>query len=557
MKRIDLGKITVPVDQYAAQGNAVLGIRGSGKSYSATYIAERLLDAGVPIVAFDPIGIWRFLRVPADGGHGYKVVVAGGEHGDIPLPANGAAEIMRAAMKDGVSIVFDLYDINLSKGDWRRVVESAVKVLLYENKAHGLRHIFMEEAAEFCPQRVGPEQGSVYSAIERLARMGGNAQLGYTLINQRAEEVNKAVLELCDLLILHRQKGRNSLTALSKWLDVAQAKGEIAEKIPVLDNGECYIWPAGDAQPVRTKIPAKRTFHPDRKAMAKAVAAEAKSADVSAFVVAMRESLQALAKEADENDPKKLKAKIRELERQLASREVLEKVVEVPVLKNGQLDRTEKIAERLQEHADRFLAETAELRRLIAPAAAPRPAARAAVRVPAPARPAAVSRPAQSSAGLTGPEQRILDAIAWLESVGNPQPELAAVAFVAGYTVGGGAFNNPRGALRTKGLIEYRGERLALTDAGRALAKQPDSDLTAEELQRRVMERLPGPERKILSVLINTYPKALPNDELAERAGYAVGGAFNNPRGRLRSLGLIDYPQPGFAVARPVLFLEA
>jgi hypothetical protein len=96
--------------------------------------------------------------------------------------------------------------------------------------------------------------------------MGGNAQLGYTLINQRAEEVNKAVLELCDLLILHRQKGRNSLTALGKWLDVAMVKGKIAEEVPALENGEAFIWPAGDEPPIKTRIPAKRTFHPDRRA---------------------------------------------------------------------------------------------------------------------------------------------------------------------------------------------------------------------------------------------------------------------------------------------------
>jgi hypothetical protein len=71
--------------------------------------------------------------------------------------------------------------------------------------------------------------------------MGGNARLGYTLINQRAEEVNKAVLELCDCLFLHRQKGRNSLTALSKWLDIGdvQASKEIIRSLPKLPQGEC------------------------------------------------------------------------------------------------------------------------------------------------------------------------------------------------------------------------------------------------------------------------------------------------------------------------------
>ena len=56
-KRIDFGPLKIPVTEYASQGNAILGIRDSGKSYTATYLAERLLESGVPFVAFDPIGI--------------------------------------------------------------------------------------------------------------------------------------------------------------------------------------------------------------------------------------------------------------------------------------------------------------------------------------------------------------------------------------------------------------------------------------------------------------------------------------------------------------------
>jgi len=59
-------------------------------------------------------------------------------------------------------------------------------------------------------------------------------------------------------------------------------------------------------------------------------------------------------------------------------------------------------------------------------------------------------------------------------------------------------------------------------------------------------------------VLIDVYPEALDNTELARRAGYEPGGgAFNNPRGRLRTLGLVDYPERGMVVARPVLFLDS
>jgi hypothetical protein len=82
--------------------------------------------------------------------------------------------------------------------------------------------------------------------------------------------------------------------------------------------------------------------------------------------------------------------------------------------------------------------------------------------------------------------------------------------------------------------------------------------LTSDELQRRVLERLPGPEQRLLTPLLQAYPKPMTNEALAEAAGYTAGaGAFNNPRGRLRSLGLVEYPQPGHVVAKPVLFLEA
>ena len=131
------------------------------------------------------------------------------------------------------------------------------------------------------------------------------------------------------------------------------------------------------------------------------------------------------------------------------------------------------------------------------------------------------------------------------------------MAFLAGYTVGGGAFNNPKGKLRGRGLIEYLGQRLRLTAAGAELAEVPDDDLTSDELHERVLERLSGPERRLLRPLLEAYPDSLSNADLAEAANYTAGaGAFNNPRGRLRSLGLVEYPAPGHVVARSTLFVS-
>lgn len=333
--------INIEAIDYASQGNAILGIRDSGKTYTATFLAEQLLANNIPFIAFDPIGVWRYLKV-GKSGKGFPVVVAG-DDGDLPLTAESAQNIVRAAMQENVSLVIDLYSMQLSKSDWKKIVESCIRLLLYENKPHGLRHVFIEEASEFVPQVVRPEDGKVYAEIEKLARMGGNASLGYTLINQRAEQVNKAVLELCDCLFLHRQKGRHSLIALGKWLDVADTSNskEIINSLPSLSQGECWVWMQGSHDPKKIKVPEKKTVHPDRKNPLKLTPGI--TADVSQFVSRMKLSLEDSPKPVTKEKPTKktepsynnngsviaeLEAKIADLQNKLSEERSLRKHAE-------------------------------------------------------------------------------------------------------------------------------------------------------------------------------------------------------------------------------------
>lgn len=283
--------------EYASRANAILGIRDSGKTYTATLIAEQLFEVGIPFFAFDPIGRWRFLRSPSASGNGtgFPVVVIGGAAPDLPLTPESAPKMIRAAMQSGVSMVIDLYDVKLSKKDWRAIVRTSIETILYENEQHGggLRHVFLEEAAEFIPQRV--YDGQTYAAVEKLARMGGNAGVGVTLINQRAEEVNKAVLELCDNLLLHRQRGKNSLLSLRKWLEAGNVNPpkEITDSIADLPTGECWAWFRDLGKPVRVKVWPKRSFDPNRRAMSRAEAPRITGSmvDVSAWVEKMKAAL--------------------------------------------------------------------------------------------------------------------------------------------------------------------------------------------------------------------------------------------------------------------------
>ena len=260
--------LSLEAKDYASQGNAILGIKESGKSYTATKIAEQLLDANIPFIAFDPIGIWRYLKVGRDGFPGYPVVVAGGEHGDLNLTGDTAEKIVNAAMNENIPLIIDLYSMDLEKADWRRIVQKSVRLLLYNNKNKGLRHIFIEEASEFIPQRIQPQYGSVYAEIEKLARMGRDASLGYTIINQRAEEVNKAILEICAMTILHKQTGRNSLKAIREWFKIVQLDDcdSILKSLPQLKSGDCWIVGSeGHPAPELIHVLAKKTIHPNPK----------------------------------------------------------------------------------------------------------------------------------------------------------------------------------------------------------------------------------------------------------------------------------------------------
>jgi hypothetical protein len=297
--------LAVDAVEYASRANAILGIRDSGKTFSATLIAEQLFEYGIPFFAFDPIGRWRFLRSPGRG-RGFPVVVLGGAAPDLPLTPESAPKMVRAAMQSGVSMVIDLYDVKLSKDDWRKIVRSSIETILYENEEHGggLRHVFLEEAAEFIPQRV--YDGQTYAAVEKLARMGGNAGVGVTLINQRAEEVNKAVLELCDNLLLHRQRGKNSLLSLRKWLEAGNVDPpkEITDSIADLPTGEAWAWFKDVGKPVRIKVLQKQSFDPNRREMSRKHGAAPQAVNVGEFVAKMRAALEGKPKATTGYQPK-------------------------------------------------------------------------------------------------------------------------------------------------------------------------------------------------------------------------------------------------------------
>lgn len=538
----------IPVAEYASQGNAILGIRGSGKSYTATFTAEQLHAADVPFIAFDPIGMWHWLRVPEHGA-AVPVLIVGGKYADIPLTPEDAPDIVRALMRLRLSAVFDLYSMELSKADWRRIVQSSVRTLLYENEPHGLRHLFLEEAAEFIPQKVGGEHAGVYSEMEKLARMGGNARLGYTLINQRAEEVNKAVLELADCLILHRQKGKNSLLNLSKWLDVADLAGgrAIIKSLPGLPAGDCWVWSNGAEAPVRFHVPQKRTHHPDRKHTGESVALKGRM-DMRREAQQVLDLVPELRERAAARDPTLLLERIRVLEGQLAGKVVtghsdaeLQRAKALGV-KQGRAEGWNEALDKVAES----LAPVRELARLPTPEGPPvrdaereaRAVSRSTTRLLDALAPTGATRETVQAAGLKLASRKILQCLAQYKS-GRTRTQLA---IITGYASTGGGFKNALSELRTRELIASPTPDLyCITPEGRQVVGDRFAPLpTGKDLVQQWMGQLKKAERGILGVLYDAYPRTLDRADIARLTDYDVdGGGFKNALSRLRTLELI------------------
>lgn len=560
--------LSLPLEA-VTQTFADLAKRGAGKTYLASVLAEEMLKAGQTIIALDPTGAWWGLR------SAFSVAVLGGEHGDIPLQETAGELIAQAVVDNRFPAVIDLSLFR--KGAMIRFMVGFLETLYRLNRDPV--HLFVDEADAFAPQgrNFGGEENRMLGAMEDIVRRGRKRGIGCTLITQRPAVLNKNVLTQCENVFALRMVHPRDIGALKEWIDVhaepSQSK-EVIDSLPSLPIGDAWFWSPGWMGTLkRIHVRQRETF--DSSATPKPGEKAKKPKSLAELdLAALGKQIEATVEKVKADDPRELRRKMAEqqkkimdLEKQLKDRptetipEVRIERVEVPVLKNGLLEKAAKVIDRLAEITGPLNAAFAKV--AAAPAVTPpsptlpisRPKPTPITRPPATPRPAA--RAVEVVEGeLTGPEQRILDAIAWLESIGIQSPEQTAVAFLAGYTYGGGAFNNPRGSLRTKGLVEYvAGDCIMLSDAGRELAKKPEAALTSEELHRMVMERLPGPERKLLSVLLEVYPNDLSNEELAERTGYSLGGAFNNPKGRLRTLGLAEYPSPGRVRARSILFL--
>jgi hypothetical protein len=263
--QLNLGSMQLPLNA-ATKTFAILAKRGAGKSYTGAVMAEEFHKNNIPFVVFDPIDVWWGLRLAKDGkARGLPVVVFGLEHADIPLTRDMGREIAQTIVQENVSCVISTF--GMPKIAQRHLIAEFAEELLNLNNLP--RHVFIEEAHEFIPQKVFGALGKTFNAVSNLVVMGRNRGIGVTLINQRAATINKDVLTQLDTLLAFRSVGPQDRKALKEWVEYHAAAGDFEafmHSLPSLPTGEGWIWsPEFLGRFERIKIRERETFHPDRE----------------------------------------------------------------------------------------------------------------------------------------------------------------------------------------------------------------------------------------------------------------------------------------------------
>jgi hypothetical protein len=544
--------LSLPLD-IVTEATAIVATRGAGKSSASAVVVEEVFALGVQVVIFDRTGVYWGLRSNARGtGPGLGVYVLGGPHGDVPLEPGAGSMVADLVVESGHSFVLDLSDFSKSA-----TIRFAADLLerLYDRKARARATtlLVLDEAHFYAPQtpRGGfkGDSARLMGAMEDVVGLGRSRGLGAILTTQRTQALNKAILDLIETLLVMRMLSPRARDAVQDWIREKQEDDRegVLATLDSLPTGTAWVW--SPLRGILERVALRRIETFDSYATPKPGETRAeprtrKQLDLDALGEQMRTTIE----RAKQDDPRELRRQIAELRRELTARpaekqiETVTERVEVEVVGEKALKRLEKATEGLAAAAAEI---TAALKRVSAQPGGPPPRAPS----PTPPRPAPIvpsPRRAVPPAGAPDGELKlgrahraILSVLAQREGLVTSKRQLAVMT---GYSIKGGGFNNPLGALRSAGLLEGT-DPIAITAAGReAIDAVGWSPLpTGPALLDHWTGQLGKAHGLILRALAGVYPASLSKQELADATGYeASGGGFNNPLGKLRTLELIE-----------------
>jgi hypothetical protein len=541
-----------------------IGTAGSGKTYNAGSGVERLLESNARVVIVDPLDVWWGLRLTADGKPSrFTLPIFGGAHGDLPLNEQAGKLIGETVAGMAESCIISLGGLPTKAAEQRFML--TFLEALYRNTSGNSVHVVFDEADLWAPQNAGKEGGNgpkLQALMEQIVRRGRIRGFIPWLITQRPAVLSKDVLSQVDGLVAFKLTASQDRAALGAWIegqaDKEQGK-EILGSLPTMQRGQGVVWVPARGLLDTVSFPPTRTLDSSRSPARGEIVEkrELKPLDLEG----LKGRLASLEEEQKASDPRALKAEVVRLTRELAKAERAKAAPPKPEIVHANADEIEAAREAGRSDGfaaglDAALTAASQAIGFLGGKPVRKPPQRIVEHHPRLPHRQEVQPPVVASDGLTGPQQRILNALAWWKAFGIDRPTNEQAGFIAGYSPGSGNFNNLKGGLRSFGLIDYPAPgRISLTEAGEDKAEAPTVAVTRDAFHAAVRAKLKGPQLRLFDPVLAAYPDSIAADEVAAQAGYSPGsGNFNNLRGSLRTLSLIDYPSPGQVRAADWLF---
>lgn len=245
----DAGEVvTLPVVDMLTGRGFVTGKSGSGKSNSASVIAEKLLDRGYALLVVDIDGEYYGLKEK------YEILHVGADDEcDIQVGPEHAEKLATLALENNVPIILDVSSYLDEDKATDLLTAVAQQLFAKEKKLKKPFLLLVEEVHEYIPEGGGIDEcGQMLIKIGKRGRKHG---LGITGISQRPADVKKDFITQCDWLCWHRLTWKNDTQVVRRVLS-----GEYAEAVESLDDGEAFVRADWLEEIRRVQFDRKRTF---------------------------------------------------------------------------------------------------------------------------------------------------------------------------------------------------------------------------------------------------------------------------------------------------------